>query len=74
MSNDLIRLVMERAARRFGGSDGTFNSAGFGVEFCKAASSTGYGGSIDGKLVRAMLTGRQDVEVLKGGAHFRVVT
>lgn len=72
--NDLIRLVMERAARSFGGSDGTFNSAGFGVEFCKAAASSGYGGSIDGKLVRAMLTGRPDVEVLRGGAHFRILS
>lgn len=68
--NDLIRLAAERAAGSFGGHDGTFNGAGFSQEFAKLA---GINGAIDGKLVRAMLTGRRDVRVLRGGSHYRLL-
>lgn len=68
--NDLIRLAMERAVGRFGDrGDGLFNSAGFSQEFAKLA---GVRGMLDGLEVRAMLTGRQDVEPLAGGAHWQL--
>lgn len=69
MSNDLIRLAAERAAKAFGGGDGTFNGAGFSNEF---AAIAGIRGAIDGHAVRAMLTGRADVRILKDGAHYRL--
>jgi len=47
MSNDLIRLAMERAVAA--------------------------GAALDGHVVRAMLTGRGDVEPLKGGSHYRLL-
>lgn len=47
-----------------------FNSACFGTVF---ATLAGVSGGIDGKIVRAMLTGRDDIEVLSGGCHFRML-
>lgn len=69
--NDLIRLAMERAARGFDrtGGKGIFNAAGFACELSKLADSRP---PVDGKLVRAMLTGRSDVTPLKGGAHYQI--
>ena len=68
--NDLIRLVAERATESFGGSnDGVFNSAHFSNEFIKLSPTSE---QIDGHLVRMMLTGRDDIEVLSGGAHYRL--
>lgn len=58
----------ERAAGRFGGDDGVFNAAGFGLAFNGLA---GVKGGLDGLVVRAMLTGRSDVTVLKGG-HYQL--
>lgn len=70
--NDLIRLAMERAVQRFGDKgDGLFNAAGFGAAFAELAGTSG---SVDGLHVRAMLTGRPDVQPLKGGAHYRLLT
>lgn len=66
--NDLTHLAMERAAGRFGGDDGVFNAAGFGLAFNGLA---GVKGGLDGLVVRAMLTGRPDVRVLKGG-HYQL--
>lgn len=71
MENDLIRLAAERAARRFGGTDGIFNSAGFSQEFTRMARVSR---PLDGNVVRAMLCGRSDCELLSGGAHFRLVS
>lgn len=69
MTNDMIRLAMRRAARRFGGSDGVFNAAGFGLTL---AGMAGLRGGVDGDLVAAILCGRSDVEPLRGGAHYRL--
>lgn len=69
MTNDLIRLACERASRKFGDAR-MFNSACFGTVF---ATLAGVSGGIDGKIVRAMLTGRDDIEVLSGGCHFRML-
>jgi len=72
--NDLIRLAIERAVCRYGSAgtgDGVFTSACFSNEFTPLA---GVKTQLDGRIVRAMLTGRDDVEVLHGGAHFRMLT
>lgn len=71
MSVDVVRLAMLDAVVAFGhgGPPGVFNAAGFGLAFCRRA---GVQGSLDGKLVRAILSGRSDVKVLAGGAHFRL--
>lgn len=68
MPNDMVALAMERASARFGGSDGIFSSAGFGVALKQLS---GLEGAIDGHLVRTILTGRRDVIVLSGG-HYRL--
>ena len=68
--NDIIRLCMERATKSYGGNDGTFNAACFSKALCEVAQCTG---SLDGKVVRVILGGRQDVKVLKGGCHYRIV-
>jgi hypothetical protein len=70
MPYDLIHLAMRDAARRFGGTDGVFNAAGFGIAMMHMA---GLNGGMDGHLVRAVLCGRHDVAILHGGAHFRIL-
>ena len=68
--NDLISLAIRQAIELFGPrGDGVFNAAGFSTAFIRLAGVTD---SLDGKVVRAMLCGRSDVEVLLGGAHFRL--
>ena len=69
MRNDLIRLAIDRAVDDFGNrSDGLFNAAGFGINLMGIANLTG---TIDGHLVRVILTGREDVAVEPDGAHYR---
>lgn len=69
--NDAIRLACERAERDFSGNrDGTFNSCGFSQHMMRIA---GLQGQIDGLLVRALLTGRPDIQVLPGGSHYRLI-
>lgn len=72
MANDLVHLAMERAAKNFDrtGGKGIFNAAGFACEFSKLAESRP---PVDGRMVRAMLTGRDDVTPLKGGAHYQLL-
>lgn len=66
---DVVRLAAEQATKRFDSSDSVFNAAGFGKSLMQIA---GLKGVIDGHLVRAILCGRNDIEILKGGAHFRI--
>ena len=47
-----------------------FNGAGFSHQICKLA---GVEGPIDGHLVKAILCGRVDVEILSGGSHYRLI-
>lgn len=68
--NDCIHLAIRDAVRGFGGSDGTFNLAGLSVAICRIANVAG---PIDGNICRALLTGRPDVEPLRGGAHYRML-
>lgn len=70
--NDLIRLAAERAVEAFAPSDTIFNAAGFSNAFLQLAGVVGT--SLDGRVVRAMLAGRPDIEVLPGYVHFRLLT
>jgi hypothetical protein len=69
MPNDVVRLAALQAADDFGGHDGTFNAAGFGQALCRIA---GVDSSLDGRIVRALLFGRTDIEPLHG-AHYRAL-
>lgn len=66
MSVDLIHYVCIRAARRFGGSDGLFNAAGFSWAWKQI---TGLESGLDGYAVQAILHGRSDVRS-DGHAHY----
>lgn len=68
--NDAVRLAALQAADEFGGKDGTFNAAGFSTALCRIA---GVKSSLDGRVVRALLCGRTDIEPLHGGAHYRAL-
>ena len=69
---DLISWVMVRAVDKFGGrSDGTFNGACFSAAWNEI---TGLSGGLDGRAVAAMLHGRNDVETLSGGSHYRLIS
>jgi NAD(P)-dependent dehydrogenase (short-subunit alcohol dehydrogenase family) len=68
--NDVIRLAAEQASIRFGSCDGTFNAAGFANTLARIAGLERT--DIDGLLVRAILAGRPDIEVLSGAAHYRL--
>lgn len=69
MRNDLVRLAIDRAVDCFGNrGDGLFNAAGFGIELMGLANLKG---SVDGHLVRAILTGRDDVAIEPDGSHYR---
>ena len=71
--NDLIRLVCERAVQRFSHDPKNlkvFNGAGFSQALVAMGSTTT---QIDGHIVRMILTGRDDVQILAGGAHYRLI-
>lgn len=67
-SRDTVRDAMERAAERFGGPDGVFSGAGFSNALMHAA---GLSGAVDGRLVRAILAGRCDVQD-RGNGHYQI--
>jgi len=69
--NDLIALAAYMATEYYGGkNDGTFNAAGFSQALTKLA---GVNSTIDGRIVRVILTGRPDIKVLEGGCHYRLI-
>lgn len=67
MTDQIFESMLD-ACERFGGSDGTFNAAGFGVAFMRRA---GLRNGLDGIVVFTMLSGRDDVESL-GGGYYRM--
>ena len=69
MNNDLVRLACERACESFG-SPHTFNAASFASAMADLA---GVRDRLDGKYVRALLAGRDDIIPLSGGAHYNLV-
>ncbi len=79
--NDAIRMVCERAVRRFGhlardaggsgcATGGMFNASGFAQAM---ADISGTGGLIDGLVVRVILCGRPDIRLCSGGSHYRLL-
>jgi hypothetical protein len=67
---DVVHIAMRRAVNKFGGDDKVFNGAGFGTELAKLANLAS---GVDGNLVEVILCGRDDVEQLSGGSHYRLV-
>lgn len=67
-SNDSVSLAMQMAANSFGGKDGVFNGASFSNAMRQLAGVTC---NLDGYVVATILEGRSDVQVLKGGSHYR---
>jgi len=67
---DVVHVAMRRAVEKFGGDGKVFNGAGFGTELAKLANLTN---GVDGNLVEVILCGRDDVEQLSGGSHYRLV-
>jgi len=69
--NDMLHYAMEKAVVLFGNQgDNIFTSACLSEAITKLA---GVNGVIDGHIIRCLMVGRTDVEVL-GDAHFRLVT
>ena len=69
MNKDLISWMMVRASDKFGSKD-TFNAACFSGAWKEV---TGLQTGLDGRAVRAILHGREDVLTLSGGSHFQRV-
>jgi hypothetical protein len=67
---DVVHVAMRRAVEKFGGNDKVFNGAGFGTELAKMANLAN---GVDGNLVEVILCGRDDVEQLSGGSHYRLI-
>ncbi len=67
-SSELVAIAMQMACEEFGRGDGVFNSANFEHACRKIAGSSC---SLDGHVIAFILDGRKDVEVLKGGRHYR---
>ena len=67
---DVVHIAMRRAGKNFGGDGKVFNGAGFGNELAKLA---GLANGVDGNLVEVILCGRDDVEQLSGGSHYRLI-
>lgn len=68
--NDLIRLAIDMACISYDANsdDGFFTSAGFAKAIRKLSETDGL---MDGKVVRIVLTGRTDIELMKGGSHYK---
>jgi hypothetical protein len=67
--SDVILLAAMQACEKFGSAD-KFNGACFSYCLSRIAGSDG---TIDGRVVRAILCGRSDIEILEGGSHFRLL-
>jgi hypothetical protein len=60
--NDLIHLACLNACRFFGGNDGVFTSATFGLEMSRLANLAT---PMDGRMVEVVLCGRQGIKALR---------
>lgn len=67
--NDLIELAIDRAIEKFAGSDQTFNAACLSLSLREISCVDQL---LDGKIVRAILTGRSNIKVLPGDHYRRV--
>ncbi len=68
--NDVIRLAIDMACENYDKSnkDGAFTSAGLANAIRKLSDTNGL---MDGRLVRVILAGRPDVQILIGGSHYK---
>ena len=69
--NDLVNFAIRDAIRNYDGKDNIFTLATLSVEICRLASLNQT--VIDGRILAVILTGRSDVERLKGGSHYRLI-
>jgi hypothetical protein len=60
--NDLIHLACLNACRSFGGNDGVFTSATFGLEMSRLANLAT---PMDGQMVEVVLCGRKGIKALR---------
>lgn len=60
--NDLIYLACLNACRSFGGNDGVFTSATFGLEMSRLANLAT---PMDGRMVEVVLCGRKGIKALR---------
>jgi hypothetical protein len=67
---DVVHIAMRRAVEKFDRNNNVFNGAGFGTELAKLANLAN---GVDGNLVEIILCGRDDVEQLSGGSHYRLI-
>jgi hypothetical protein len=69
--NDLVALAVDRATELYGKQfrDGVFTAATFSKAITDLA---GLNATIDGRLVRVILSGRPDVDCLGEGMYRRV--
>ena len=72
MMNDMIHYMALRAVVRFGteGEKNVFNAACFSQAI---SDITGVKGETDGRVIQALLTGRQDIEIMSGGSHYKLL-
>lgn len=80
-TNDLVRIAMERAAKNFDpdgnpDNDGIFSNAGFAVALARlsdAKDKTAASIALGAGLVRVILAGRPDVQVLQSHEHYALL-
>lgn len=70
--NDMVHYMALRAVDRFGdeGEKNVFNGACFSQAMIDI---TGVKVTTDGRVVRALLTGRPDIEIMSGGSHYKLL-
>lgn len=68
VNNDLVGLAAERAALAFGADYGMFDAACFSAELIRFSQLNT---QINYRLVRVILTGREDIEVIDD-SHYRL--
>lgn len=69
--NDMLHYAMHRACRKFDGKGSRmFNLAGLSAAICEIVGLSS--AVIDGEILKALLIGREEVEEMSGGSHYRL--
>lgn len=70
MQNDLIGLAAEQSTKLFGDkNDGLFSAACFAQVIARLSNTSHL---MDGRVVRTILTGRNDIYVMPGCSHYKL--
>lgn len=69
IDSSIIKFLAWLASKEFGGEDGTFNSANFANVLSELFGLP----TTDGIIVRMILSGREGIRGLKGGAHWQLI-